>query len=75
MKPDKNQRKELARIFLNLCRADFIALVIGRIATPERITNIAFLLGIIIFVTLLIFGILLSNKEEQKWTSSQFFPL
>jgi hypothetical protein len=75
MKPDKNQRKELAKIFLNLCQADFIALVIGRIATPERITNIAFLLGIIIFVTLLIFGILLSNKEEQKWTSSQFFPL
>ena len=64
MKLDKNQRKELARIFLNLCQADFIALVIGRIATPEKITNIAFFLGVIIFIVLLIFGILLSKGEE-----------
>jgi hypothetical protein len=45
-------------------RADFIALVIGRIATPEKITNIAFFLGVIIFIVLLIFGILLSKGEE-----------
>ncbi|MEW6556786.1 MAG: hypothetical protein AB1349_05455 [Elusimicrobiota bacterium] len=60
---DKEQRKQLTKIFLNLCQADFIALVIGRIATPEKITKAAFLLGILIFVVFLLFGILLSKEE------------
>gem|GEM_PF-5977793 len=61
---DKNQRKELARIFLNLCQADFIAVIIGKIVTPESITNLAFILGVAVFTVLFIMGILLSKTGE-----------
>jgi len=64
MKLDRNQRKELSKIFLNLCQAIFIALIIGRIATPGKITVLAFIFGLIFFIVFLVFGILLSKKEE-----------
>ncbi|MFH1352151.1 MAG: hypothetical protein ABIH68_01095 [bacterium] len=64
MKFDKTQRKELSRVFLNLCQADFIAVILGKIITPEKITNLAFILGVVVFTILFIMGILLSKTGE-----------
>ncbi|MFN3966947.1 MAG: hypothetical protein ACK4JE_04555 [Endomicrobiia bacterium] len=47
MKLDKGQIKALSRVSINLSQATFIALVIGRIATPEKISTFAFIQSLI----------------------------
>ena len=64
MRLDKKQKENLAKIFTNVGTATFIALVIGRVVSPEKVGITDMLWGvffsIICFVT-----VLLIDREEK----------
>ena len=63
MKFTKKRRENLGKVAFNLSQAIFIALIIGRIATQERISNTAFILGLILFLAFLFSGYVLDRGE------------
>jgi hypothetical protein len=61
---DKKQKENLAKILINVGTAAFVALVIGRFVSSEKIATADLLWGAIFSITCFI-AVLLVDREEQ----------
>lgn len=64
MQLDKKQRENLAKILINVGTATFIALVVGRFVSPEKVSLADMFWGVFFSITCFI-AVLLIDREEK----------